>query len=134
MRSFGQRDHLGISTSEMGFRAADAKGGRFVRCRRAPRPSLKKPETTPNSRDRPSLYRPAHLRFSIIDGIGIKKNQKSIKKNRINIKVKSESKNKYSLIGLFCCSPGLVVCGSSGNVVPWSSGPLVLWSPGPLVL
>ena len=65
-------------------------------------------------------------------GIGIKKiKERQKNKNRVK-KIKSESK-KYSLKGLFCCSPGLVVCGSSGNVVPWSFGPLVLWSTGPLV-
>ena len=40
----------------------------------------------------------------------------------------------YSLIDLFCCSPGPVVCGCSGALVRWSTGPLVPWSFGPLVL
>ena len=59
--------------------------------------------------------------------------KKSIKKNKNSIKkIKSESKNKYSLIGLFCCSPGLLrVLWQCGPLVLWSTGPLVPWSLGP---
>ena len=67
-------------------------------------------------------------------GIGIKKKiKRASKKKQDQHKKKKRIKKTYSLIGLLCCSPGLVVCGSFGNVVPWSFGPLVLWSTGPLV-
>ena len=51
---------------------------------------------------------------------------------------KKRIKKNYSWIGLFCCSPGPVVCGCPlvlWSLVPWSFGPLVhrpFWPPGPL--